>query len=314
MRTVLITGASGFFGKSLIDALKKTKNDHEFICVYHTKRYDIEDTRFSWIQADLLNHTTHHSLMHTLNPTDFIHLAWDVPPGNFWHSLKNVDWLYASVSLFNEFGKVGGKKFIGAGSSTEYDWTASILDEENTPLNPSTLYGECKKSLHAIIEKIQQRDYKEIALIWARIGYFFGLQEPPQKLITRIIHAIITQTPLNLVEKEISRPYAHVKYVGEALAQAILYEKGNMVFNLSGTTSYPLKDIVDFIGKQLRKPTSTISYGTYKSPIEEPRDLKFNTHHLEKLMGSSIPDTFYNDLEDMLRKVKHAEYNRSTTA
>ena len=245
--------------------------------------------------------------MNTHKPTDLIHLAWDVPPGEFWHSMKNIDWLYASISLFKEFCDGGGKKFIGAGSSTEYDWFSGVLDEQTTPLIPSTLYGECKKSLHAILQQIQQRNYEQTVLIWARVGYFFGEQEPQQKLISKIINHLMIQTSLNLVSEIISRPYAHVKYLGEAFVHVLFNRGKNIDFNLSGSDQYTVKEIVEFIGRELQKSTNVISYGAYKSPIKEPDNLICNTDRLKKIIGYDMPTTFYEDLKEMILEKRNSD-------
>lgn len=303
MKRIIITGASGFFGRSVVDALTKTDDQFKCFCVYKSNQFDIPDPRFSWVRADLLDHSTHNSLMRSVMPTDIVHLAWDVPPKDFWHSLKNVDWLHASISLFDAFCASGGTKFIGAGSGTEYAWESEVLNEEKSLLKPNSLYGECKRSLCAILEKIQKKEYSSTILIWARIGYFFGREEPQGKLISKLIHGIFFQEPLKVVESNVRRPYAHVKYAGKVLAHALLNQKENLIFNLSGSTSYAIKDVVDFIGTRLQKSTSCVLYGAYKSPIEESRNLKFDTQRLETLMGSNIPDTFYDDLERILKNV-----------
>lgn len=304
MKTVLITGASGFFGRSVVEALKKTTHKAHFICLYRSKQYEINDPRFSWVETDLLDHTRHHELMAHYKPTDLIHLAWDVPPRDFWHSLKNVDWLYASISLFNAFCVNGGKKFIGAGSGTEYDWSAGVLDEQTTPLNPNTLYGECKKSLHAILQQIQKKNYEETILIWARIGYFFGPYEPQKKLISLIIDSLMNQTTLSLAAADISRPYAHVNYLGEALTHALFHQHSAIDFNLSGSKGYRIKDIVDFIAETLQQQTDRVSYGVYKSPTPESEKIIFNTDRLENVIGYKIQDTFYDDLKRMIAERK----------
>jgi len=48
MGTVFITGASGFFGKALIQALCQTNADHHYVCPYNSNRPAIEDYRLTW--------------------------------------------------------------------------------------------------------------------------------------------------------------------------------------------------------------------------------------------------------------------------
>ncbi|MGV8948013.1 MAG: NAD-dependent epimerase/dehydratase family protein [Candidatus Paracaedibacter sp.] len=299
MSTYLITGASGFFGKSMIQSLKQAKEDDHFICLYHSKRPEIEDSRFSWIKVDLLDLSTHSDLIQKYQPTYCAHLAWHVPPQNFWQAEENLDWLRASVHLFQTFCEGGGKIFLGAGSLAEYTWSTGVL-YENTPLVPRSLYGQCKKSLYEILKVIRDSKYKDSTIIWPRIGYFFGPDEPPQKLISKIIDSLKKGASLNLVSKDTKRPYAHVKYLGESLAHIFFNQTEDLVFNLSASKAYSLKEIVDFVSNKLNIDQDHVSYDTYTSPNPEPLDMEVHTDILNSQLGINIPDTFFENLREII--------------
>src|ERR1017187_3052767 len=153
MTVVLITGASGFFGKALISALSQGNRDDRFVCLSRDQTINHRDPRFTFIKADLLDSTFRQNLIEEIKPEVCVHLAWHVPPGVFWQSPENMRWREVSVSLFCEFCRAGGRVFIGAGTTAEYDWSAGFLDEATTPLAPHTLYGQCKKALHETIRE-----------------------------------------------------------------------------------------------------------------------------------------------------------------
>ncbi len=301
MKTILITGASGFFGKSLVEALQKTNVDCQFICVYNNNIIDISDPRFVFVQADLLDVSKHQTLMQRFKPTKCVHLAWYVAPQKFWSALENFEWMYASINLFKVFCENGGKFFLGAGSLAEYDWITGVLDEEKTQLNPQTIYGQSKKSLYEILKIIRDVYYKDVKLIWPRIGYFFGSNEPKQKLISKLVHNIKESLPLTLVNKDIKRPYVHVKYLGNILSKIILNLGEDIVFNLSATESYSLEEIVNFISAECGIQSTQIIYNAYKSSIFEPLQLIVNTEKMVQINTRQIPDTFFKDLRNMIR-------------
>ena len=303
MTTILITGASGFFGKSFLEALQKNKADLRFICLYNSQKKEINDDRFTWVKVDLLDLSTHKELMQKFNPTHCCHLAWYVPPQNFWHASENLEWLQASVHLFKEFCESGGEVFMGAGSLAEYDWSSGILDEGSTPLVPRSLYGQCKKSLYEILKIIRDTNYQSTTLLWPRIGYFFGENEAPQKLISKIISGIKMGTQLNLVSKDTQRPYAHVKYLGESLSYIFLNQQEDLVFNLSASQSYTLEKIVEFVSKIFDVMPKHVVYGSYTicSLSSEPLLLDVRTYLLRKNLGNSIPDTFFEDIREMTK-------------
>ena len=252
MQKILITGGTGFFGRSVIAALQKSSQEFEALCLYHTQKFEIEDKRFSWVPCDLLKTQITKTLIDRFSPTHCIHLAWHVPPQTFWEAPENKDWEEASLNLFDNFCASGGKIFLCAGTLAEYDWTSGVLEEGKTPLAPSTLYGQCKESLHERMATLRDQFYPHTNILWPRIGYFFGPHETPEKLIPKLIHHIKNDLPIFLASTSFSRPYAHVNYAGNIIGELILRDKKEDVFfHLSAEKAYPLQEIVKYLTSDL---------------------------------------------------------------
>ena len=301
MKTILVTGATGFFGSSLLKAFQSVDGDYKIVCVYYQDKGSSTDSRISWIEQDLLDVSKHEKLLHDVQPTHFVHLAWHVLPQHFWHSLKNVEWLYASISLFDQFCSVGGKVFMGAGTLAEYDWSYDVFDEEKTPLRPHTLYGQSKKSLFELIQQIRNKKSSDTILLWPRIGYFFGENEPVEKLLSRLVVSIKEEKPLNIMSRETARPYAHVKYVGEALVKILFCATQDEIFNVSLSRPYSLEEIVTIVSEEIKKPAITIFYGGYVPPVSEPKVLRVSMDRVHQLSGDVVKDTFCEDLKKFVR-------------
>ena len=295
---ILITGASGFFGRSLINALQLESGDFEVFCPFRSNTFDMEDSRFQWVPCDLLNSEDIKTLISDLKPTHLVHLAWYVHPQKFWNAKENFDWLDASIQLFQAFCEHKGQVFIGAGTLAEYDWTNGVLDEFNTALAPNTIYGQCKKSLHELLLSFRNTYSPDTKIIWPRIGYFFGDYEPKEKLISKIIDHIKRDLPLNLASPDLKRPYAHVKYFGQCITQLLMFDKKqDLTFNMSVSTLHTLNEMVECVRSQLCGTSSKIYYDTYKA---EPIILSVKDNILREQVGFTIPDTFFEDLEKLV--------------
>src|SRR5438105_280249 len=133
MKRVLVTGASGFIGRHALPHLE-------------ARGFEVHAPGHS--SFNVLDEKAHQPLLESIRATHLLHLAWDVTPGKYWTSLDNIEWVRASLSLFRHFAASGGKRWVGAGTCAEYDWSCGpVLSEETTPLRPTSLYGASKLSL-----------------------------------------------------------------------------------------------------------------------------------------------------------------------
>lgn len=127
MKRVLITGASGFIGQHLLPFLQE--KDYEVFPCYHSRKIDFPPCMHP-VKANLLDQEERRALLKEVRPSHLIHLAWYVNPLDYMHSQENLEWMLASIDLFTEFGRNGGKRCLSVGSCAEYDWSESILEEE----------------------------------------------------------------------------------------------------------------------------------------------------------------------------------------
>lgn len=292
----LVTGATGFLGQACLPFL--LKNNSELIATYHVTQPDFFNPLINFQQVDLSNKKQRVALLKKYRPTHLLHLAWHVPPGNFWSSPQNLDWLKISVQLFQDFCKYGGKRFVGAGTLAEYDWNYEELDEIKTPLQPQTFYGQCKKSTYELISLLSH-DYDNISIAWGRIGFFFGEKEPTNKLISQLIKKIRRKETINLVHQDTVRCYSHVRYLGEALYRLLLADCAEGAFNVSSSYPNQLKDIIEYLMK-LMKGASIIKYDNFNYKMSKSIRLIPSVKRLTKAIHFNPPNTLWEDLALMV--------------
>ena len=138
---VLLTGASGFLGRYVLDSLRRQNIETVML-----GRQRARNSSFAnFIEADLLAAPEDFSaLMTQEKATHLLHLAWYAEPGKFWSSPQNLRWVNATVRLVEAFCDAGGQRVVIAGSCAEYEQSQSLCREDHTPLNPATIYGTAK--------------------------------------------------------------------------------------------------------------------------------------------------------------------------
>jgi nucleoside-diphosphate-sugar epimerase len=184
MKTVLLTGASGFIGRHCIPSL--IKHGYE-VHALTTGKNVLADPRVSWHTTDLLNPQDVHEAMETICPTHLMHFAWYTLPSKYWNARENIQWLQASLNLVQEFSDSGGERMVGAGTCAEYDLRYGYCSEDLTPLKPQTLYGISKQSCHLIGQEILKA--AKVSNAWGRIFFLYGPYENKTRLVPSIINS-----------------------------------------------------------------------------------------------------------------------------
>src|SRR5207249_536052 len=100
--------------------------------------------RVRWHAADLREPAEARRLVVAVRPSHLLHLAWEATPRVYSGSPENLRWLAAGAAMLAAFGEAGGARFVGAGSSAEYEPGEMPCAEDATPIRPATVYGKCK--------------------------------------------------------------------------------------------------------------------------------------------------------------------------
>lgn len=277
---ILVTGATGFVGRALVDAL--AGRAVVLTPQLHGKRVDLVDPaeRAAFIagtDADIL-----------------IHLAWVTKHGSFWGSEANLAWEQASVDLFRRFQEAGGRRIVGVGSCAEYDWTTGAdRFAEDAPLAPHTLYGATKvRACEAL------RDMANAAgtsWAWGRVFFSFGPGEPAGRLIPLILRSAAEGSDLGIGPADTFRDFCHVAHVGRALAALALSDAQGAV-NVGSGHATSFEDLAEIANRIAGR--TVIRPGARALGPGEPRLLVADQKRLSDDVGFIFPDRLVEDLTD----------------
>ena len=292
MKRVLVTGASGFIGRHALAPLAARGYE------VHAAARTPGSGPAQWHAVDLLDGDAARVLLARVRPTHLLHFAWYAEHGKFWTAPENRAWVDASRELLDAFDACGGERFVGAGSCAEYDWSAGHCVENATPLAPATLYGQCKDEFRRELETFAS--IRGISWAWGRVFHLYGPGEHPQRLAASVIHALRRGEPANCSAGEQLRDFLHVADLAAAFA-ALLDSAVQGPVNIASGVPIAIKDLVNEIGAQLRRP-DLVRLGALPTRPGDPPRLTADVDRLAREVGWTPPRDLRAGLADTLAR------------
>jgi nucleoside-diphosphate-sugar epimerase len=186
------------------------------------------------------------ALINEVRPTHLLHLAWYAEHGAFWHSTENFRWVEASLGLMRAFRASGGQRAVMAGTCAEYDWSAGLCREAETPTRPATPYGVCKNALREMLASYA--DETGMSAAWGRVFLLYGPHEDPRRLVPSVIRSLLKGEPARCTQGTQVRDFLHVRDVASAFA-ALLESPVEGPVNIASGEAVAVKDVVRAIGR-----------------------------------------------------------------
>ena len=292
---ILVTGSNGIIGSEVLNQLKLFYPKADIYQI-NRKKNENNDKSFS---IDLLNVNNEEisKILNSIRPNLLFHLAWYTDHKDYLTSNLNKSWEIATINLINAFYNSGGEKFIGLGSSIEYDWNfQSPFKENSIHLNGNKWpYGEAKKNVFKYLNSL-----KGISFQWDRVFFVFGPGQNKTRLIPLIIdNAINGGAPLK-VNLNLRRDYISTYEIGK---QVTMMSTCNHIgsINICSGNSPSLKEIVLIIEDIIKRGVS-ISKEKYLDKFEN-EDISGSIDAIHKFYPSYLYDSnkLRNDLVETIK-------------
>jgi nucleoside-diphosphate-sugar epimerase len=219
MSRVLVTGASGFIGRTAVSALRS--QGHE---VHGVARNPVDDNEvYAWHAANLLDQTATTRLIRETQATHLLHTAWETTHGSFWSDPANLAWTKATLWLFEAFAEAGGSRAVMSGSCAQYEWDGQAIgpsgraNESLTPRRPASLYGSAKQ---ATSESLEKWATTKVGFSYATGLLFFpyGPFDKPERLVPAVTRNLLAGEAFTVTAGNQIRDFIHVEDCGAALA------------------------------------------------------------------------------------------------
>jgi nucleoside-diphosphate-sugar epimerase len=187
MSRILIFGSNGFLGSSLRHTLAI---DHDVSTVNRNPRPGARN-----FFGDILEPKSYYDIIKTIKPNIVISTAWNTTQ-NFWENSQNFAYSKATIDLARTAYSLGTDRFIGFGSSAEFEELIQNRNSESTTLRSQNVYGQAKSITGLAIAELSRSYEKQFN--WLRIFQAYGENEKSDRLIPQALSSLSLERPIIL--------------------------------------------------------------------------------------------------------------------
>jgi nucleoside-diphosphate-sugar epimerase len=169
-----------------------------------------------------------------------------------------------------------------AGTCAEYRWSDEVhCVEEETPLEPATLYGASKHGLQLVARRYAEQAGIELA--WGRIFFVFGPHEHPARLASSVASALVRGEPAETGPATQVRDFLASEDLGAAFA-ALVDSPVRGPVNMASGEPRPIRDLVEALGRAAGRP-DLLRIGARAANPGEPASITASVARLRDEVG-----------------------------
>ncbi len=282
MKTILVTGATGFIGNYVVEELLR-KGYHVIAASAHIKnainKIWFDKVIYKSFDLSSFDDTVNY-FEYFLKPDLMIHLAWSGLPNykDEFHVTKNLP---AQIHFLKNILDNGLRDITVTGTCLEYGMQEGCLSEE-MECKPANAYAIAKNELRKYLSHYALEN--NISLKWIRLFYLFGKGQNPNSLFSQLEDAISKgEQVFNMSGGEQLRDYLPVELAAKYICETALQDKVTGIINCC--SSEPVK-IIDLVEKFINQSCAEIKLnkGFYPYPDYEPMAFWGDNLKLKKII------------------------------
>lgn len=288
---VLVTGGTGLIGRYAVDELARMGAE-----VHVLSRSAVTETGSSenifHHRCDIFDQNETFAIMSAVSPSHLLHLAWETRHGHFWQARENLNWVAVTCNLVLAFKASGGRRFVGAGTCAEYDWSSPDLkksdcNELDSPLASPFLYGNSKAACFRLLESFSKNHGLDFA--WGRVFLLFDPNEHEERLVASIFSSLLNGKTAECSFGGQLRDFLPAREVGRAFAAIALSSVLGPV-NIGSGEPRTIADLATSISHLVGRP-DLLALGALPDRDFDPVRLTPNIWRLRHEVGFAAGDS-----------------------
>lgn len=276
----IVTGATGFIGAALVNkillmgskvtAVVRDKSNprlprHPNLTVIEGSLEEISEWKF----------------MLDYQPDVFYHLAWNGVKNLDRNEQFQIENISASIDTIHLAKKLGCKRWIGTGSQAEYG-PLNCCISENSPVNPTTLYGVSKLATGLLSEVTGTN--LEIQTVWVRVFSTYGPGDNQGWMLTDLIRQLHSELSPKLTKGEQLWDYLYIDDAVDALVTVGTHPKASGIYNLGSGKCQTIRSIVETV-KRLMGSKVLLRFGEIPYRSDQVMHLEADVKKLRQDTG-----------------------------
>jgi nucleoside-diphosphate-sugar epimerase len=282
MKKVLVTGATGFIGRYVVNELLSRG-----VQVVATSANSDKARTFDWyhqvtyVPFDLSAFDPSANYFdHFHRPDLMVHLAWEGLPNykDAFHEEVNLPRHFTFLSNLIQHGL---QDLTVTGTCFEYGMQEGELGE-GMPVFPANPYARAKDTLRRQLDVLRQSH--PYVLKWVRLFYMYGKGQSSKSLLSQLEAAIARgDRTFNMSGGEQVRDFLPVEKVSSYIAAVSLQTRVTGIINCCSGSPIKVKDFVSAHLQRLQGDL-TLNLGYYPYPDYEPMSFWGNNRKLRSVI------------------------------
>jgi nucleoside-diphosphate-sugar epimerase len=279
---VVLTGASGFIGSHVAEALLAEGFDVIALRRRQSNAWRLAAVtdQITWLSTD---ETGWEQQLLALKPEYLVHSAWlGVSAG------QRDDWegqltnLSFTVQLLQLLAQGPIRKVVALGSQAEYGFFEGRIDEAQ-PINPTSAYGAVKVATMQLLKAFCEAH--DIEWYWLRIFSVFGPREDLHWFVSFVASSLLQNQATNLTACEQQYDYTFAPDLAKAIVATLLNPQDNRgVYNVSSNQAEPLRQLVETM-KHIVGASAQVNYGAVPYRAGQVMHMEGNSNKFEHVFG-----------------------------
>lgn len=293
---IIVTGATGFVGTSLVACLEK--NGHQVMAIVRDENKS--KTLFpsgvvvrKIVMEDYGTYVPQNELYDV-----FIHLAWDGTSGksraDYCKQIKNVQYSCDALGLAHRFGC---KRFVYARSIMEYD--AESLLYSNEGVNPPKTYIYSAAKLSAGLMTKALADEYDMEYCSFIISNIYGPGERSERFINTMVRRLMANERIELTHGRQKYDFIYIDDAVYAMMLVALRGKNQCSYYIGNEKIDILRSYVEKM-KMVIKSTSELEYGKIPLIMKTLDYSEFDTCRMKKEFGWEPQIDFETGIQKMV--------------